>query len=219
MSKHSLENGHAETLTVPSFSWVPRLLLAHVVRARPVASRLAGLLGRQDFPGRAEFASLRPATRFLIIAMAAWIGLVGLANVLALAAVELSTMSAPAWFGARASSSPGSEVRPSARYESILQRPLFSRSRQAAAADAGVVPPPPAASAPLDRGLTLKGVYINGTIAKAFLISAQNPLGVWVQVDEEIAGWRVVAVEPQQVLLNAQNERLEVALSAGSGTK
>lgn len=214
MSKLSLENGQVKALAVPPFSRATILLLAHGLRARPFTSQLAGLLGRQDLPGRAEFARLRPATRFLIVAMAAWIGMVGIATVLALAAVEISTMSPPAWFSARASASPGSEIRPSAGYESIVQRPLFSRSRQAAAAEAVVVPPP-AAPATLDQGLILKGVYIDGTTAKAFLISAQNPLGVWVQIDEEIAGWRLVAVKPEQVLLNAQNERLEIELSVG----
>jgi hypothetical protein len=56
-------------------------------------------------------------------------------------------------------------------------------------------------------------------MAKAFLISTQNPLGIWVEVNEEIAGWRVVAIKPEQVQLNSQNEKLEVLLSAGGSAK
>ena len=39
----------------------------------------------------------------------------------------------------------------------------------------------------------------------------QNPLGVWVQAGEEIAGWDVVAVQPDQVLLKGQGEKLDRA--------
>jgi len=38
-------------------------------------------------------------------------------------------------------------------------------------------------------------------------------------VDEEIAGWRVVAIKPEQVLLDSQNEKLEVLLGVGSSAK
>jgi len=62
----------------------------------------------------------------------------------------------------------------------------------------------------------LKGVFINGASAKAFLTSTQNPLGVWVAVNEEIAGWRVVTIQPDQVLLDAQNEKLVIPLINGS---
>jgi len=202
-------------LTEPFSPLPPRTML----KGGEFVSRLAGLLDRPDFPGRAEFDRLRPAMRFLMIALAAWIGLIVLATVFAVAAVEMSTISVPGWFSVRASASTRNEIRPSAGFEAILQRPLFSRSRQAAAAAVGDTPPSPAAMTTLDQGLTLKGVYINGAMAKAFLISAQNPLGAWVQVDEEIAGWRVVAIKPEQVLLDSQNEKLEVLLGVGSSAK
>jgi len=212
---------HGEVFTEPFSPLAPRKLLTRVMNSigRGLVSRLAGLLGRPNLPGRSEFTTLRPAMRFLMIALSALIGLIGLATAFAVAAVEMSATSVPAWFSARASASPRNEIRPSAGFEAILQRPLFSRSRQAAAAAVVATPPPPVAPTILDQGITLKGVYINGVTAKAFLISAQNPLGMWVQVDEEIAGWRVVAVRPEQVLLNAQNEKLEVSLYVGSGTK
>jgi hypothetical protein len=49
--------------------------------------------------------------------------------------------------------------------------------------------------------------------AKAFLITSQNPLGVWVQVNAEIDGWRVAAVAPGQVILEGENEKLAIPLS------
>ena len=104
---------------------------------------------------------------------------------------------------------------PNPGYENILQRPLFSRSRRGAAPAQAYVPAP---SPPvmLDRGLVLKGVFINGPSAKAFLTSAQNPLGTWIRAGDEIAGWRVVAVKPDQVVLDGQNEKLVIPLSNSS---
>ena len=128
-------------LTEPFSPLPPRTLL----KGGEFVSRLAGLLDRPDFPGRAEFARLRPAMRFLMIALAAWIGLIVLATVFAVAAVEMSTISVPGWFSARASASTRNEIRPSAGFEAILQRPLFSRSRQAAAIAVGDAPPSPVA--------------------------------------------------------------------------
>jgi hypothetical protein len=175
------------------------------------------MLGRAELPSRWALDGLRPATRLLIVGLTAWIGLVGLVTVIAVASVAISTMSFPAWFGSRASASPSTEIRSAAGFENILLRPLFSRSRQAAVAP--TVSASPSLPVTLDQGITLKGVFINGAMAKAFLTSAQNPVGVWVQVDEEIAGWRVVAVKPDQVLLDAQNEKLVIPLSINGGAK
>lgn len=214
--------GDGAVLSEPFSPLPPRALSSGVAKSGGGAfiSWLAGLLQRPDLPARSEFVALRPATRFLMLVLAGWTGLVLLVTVIAVAAVEMSIVSVPGWFSARASASTRSEIRPSAGFESILQRPLFSRSRQAAvAAVVGDAPPLPAVVTTLDQGITLKGVYINGAVAKAFLISAQNPLGVWVQVNEEIAGWRVVAVSPDQVQLDSHNEKLELPLSIGSSAK
>jgi hypothetical protein len=69
----------------------------------------------------------------------------------------------------------------------------------------------------LDQGITLKGVFINGELAKAFLISAQNPLGTWVEANAEIEGWRVVAIKPDEVVLDGQNQKLVVPLHVSGG--
>ena len=207
-------------LAPTSLALATQRLFAHIVSSprRSFASRVAVILGRAELPGRGELAGLRPATRFLIVGLTVWIGLVGLATVIAVASVEMSTMNLPAWLGTRASASPSVETRSAAGFENILQRPLFSRSRQAASAKVPTMPPP---SLPvrLDQNITLKGVFMNGALAKAFLTSAQNPVGVWVQANEEIAGWRVVAVKQDQVLLDAQNEKLVIPLAVNGGAK
>ena len=177
------------------------------------ASRLAAMLGRAELPSRSELTALRPATRFLILGFVAWIGLVGAMTLSAVISLEFSTVTAPAWFGRSSPAAKVSNARGAAGFENIVQRPLFSRNRQ------GFVAPEPAAAAPppmatLDAGITLKGVFMSDGVAKAFLVTAQNPLGVWVQVSGQIDGWRVAAVTPDHVVLEGQNEKLMVPLHA-----
>jgi hypothetical protein len=194
-------------------------LFAHFAtsRRRSLASRLAAIIGRTEFPGWRELAGLRPATRFLIIGLIAWLGLAGLATMIAVVSVEMSTMSFSAWRSAPASAFPNSDIRSRAGFDNILQRPLFARSRQAVATAASAPPQP--LPVMLDQNITLKGVLINGTLAKAFVISSQHPVGAWVQADEEVAGWRVVAVKPDRVLLGAGGEKLTIQLGVNSSAK
>jgi hypothetical protein len=215
MSFHSgYEDG---ACVVNSLSAAPRRVFAHVMNSsrHSLAHHLAATLGRASLPGRDELAALRPRTRLLMFGLVAWIGLVGLVTVVALASVEMSTIEFPTWFVARASTLAGNELQPKSGFENILQRPVFSRSRQGAA-PAQIYVAAPSAPVMLDRGLVLKGVLINGPLAKAFLTSAQNPLGTWVRTSEEIAGWRVVAVKPDQVVLDGRNEQLIIPLSNSS---
>ena len=178
------------------------------------ASRLAAMLGRADLPSRSELTALRPATRFLILGFVAWIGLVGAMTLSAVISLEFSTVTAPAWFGRSSPAAKVSNARAAAGFENIVQRPLFSRNRQGFVAPepAAAAPPPPMAT--LDAGITLKGVFMSDGVAKAFLVSAQNPLGVWVQASGQIDGWRVAAVTPDHVVLEGQNEKLTVPLHA-----
>jgi hypothetical protein len=162
---------------------------------------------------RDEFARLRPVQRGLIIGLAAWITFVVVVTIVAIVSVELSGSDFHA-FGLRASAEPSSGQRPPADYEVILQRPLFSRSRQAATVILSTPTPPPARS---DQNIVLKGVFMNGVIAKAFLTSTQNPLGTWIETNGEIAGWRVVSISPDQVVLNVQNEKMVVPLGVKEG--
>jgi hypothetical protein len=63
----------------------------------------------------------------------------------------------------------------------------------------------------------LRGVFISGNVAKAFLVSAQNPAGAWAQTNEEIAGWRVIEIRPDAVLLGGSGQRLAVQYSPSAG--
>ena len=200
--------------------------LAHMVQLRLsgvtnsprrfAASRLAAVLGRTDLPGRSELMALRPATRALILGFAAWIALVGATTLGAVIWLELSTMSAPAWFGASGSAAKASGAHAAAGYENIVQRPLFSRSRQVfvAAAPVAPAPPLPPVVVALDPGMTLKGVFMTDGVAKAFLVTAQSPLGSWVEVNGQIGGWRVTAVTPDHVALEGQGQKLTLPLHA-----
>jgi hypothetical protein len=186
---------------------------------RWVVSRIAGLLGRSDIPALGEVAALRPATRVLIAGLSGWIALVAVVTVVAVVSVEMSAVSLPEWFGAPASGSRSSAARSPTTFENIVQRPLFSRSRQGTpiVLASAPVPPPPQQPSGLDQNITLKGVFIGGGLAKAFLLSPQNPLGIWVLPGEEIAGWRVVAVQPGQVQLTGQGENLVLPLTVSGG--
>ena len=179
------------------------------------ASQLAAMLGRTDLPGRSELAALRPATRVLIAGLAAWIALVGAMTLGAIILLEVSTVTVPAWFGTGGAAAKASDARAAAGYENIVQRPLFSRNRQVFVAPAPVaLAPPPPVVARLDPGMTLKGVFLSEGIAKAFLITAQSPLGSWVEINGQIGGWRVTAVTPDHVVLEGQGDRLTVPLHA-----
>jgi len=184
---------------------------------RLAASGTAALLGRTEFPGMCVLAALRPATRVLIAGLSGWIILVILVSLAAVVSVEMSTVTLPEWLGTPSSASGGAAARPPTSFENIVRRPLFSRSRQGmsqASVPAPVAPQPPTT---LDQDITLRGVFMSGPLAKAFLLSSQSPLGVWVRAGEEVAGWRVVAVKRNQVLLEGQGQRLIVQLNVGGG--
>jgi hypothetical protein len=180
-----------------------------------VTVRLAAILGRNDLPSRSELMALRPATRVLILGFAAWTGLVGAMTLSAVISLEFSRVTTPAWFASPGPVAKASEARGAASFENIVQRPLFSRSRQGFVAPEPVSapPPPPPPTVGLDQSIILKGVFMSDGFAKAFLITSQNPLGVWVQVNAEVDGWRVAAVAPGQVMLEGQNEKLAIPLS------
>ena len=183
---------------------------------RSLIPHFAAMLGRVDLPSRRELAGLRPATRLMIVALLVWIGFVVLATAMAVAWSEMSALNFSSWFGSGAAASASTEIRSPTAFENILQRPLFSRDRHAPSEEKAAMPMP----APmLDQSLTLKGVFISGDLAKAFMTFSQNPIGIWVQTGEEIAGWQVVAVKPDQVLLSALSKKLAVPLSINGGPK
>jgi hypothetical protein len=207
----------APAVLVPSLPWTPRRLFEQVVQIIDLA-KLAALLGFKDVPAPAEYAQLRPGTRLLLIGLSCWIVLVAAVTLVAVTSVEMSTISFPTWFSARTSAAQVPQARVRAGYENIVQRPLFSRSRQAAMV-ATVEAPVAPAPVQLDQNFSLKGVFINGANAKAFLTTSQQPLGTWVKSNEELGGWKVVSIKPDQVILDNQNKRLVIPLSVNGGTK
>lgn len=196
---------------------LPRMpQLGFSMLARPagiVVSLTATMLGRADLPSRNEIAALRPATRVLIAGLTAFIVLVVAVTAIAVATVEISSVNVSDWLGTRGLGSKGIEARAASGFENIVQRPLFSRNRSGLVPvePAPVAPPPPIP--PLDQGITLRGVFMNEGVAKAFLVTTQNPLGVWVSADGEIEGWRLVAVASGQIVLEGQNEKLVIPLN------
>ena len=182
---------------------------------RLLASWTAAMLGRTELPRMVEITALRPPTRALLAGFSGWIVLVVMTTVLAMVSVQMSAISLPEWLGAPSSASQGATGRSSASFENIVHRPLFSRSRQGITLALAPVPPPAPTPSTLDQDLTLKGVFISGPFAKAFILTSQNPLGVWVQTDEEISGWKVLTVQPDQVVLQAQGEKRTLQLHAG----
>jgi hypothetical protein len=179
-----------------------------------ISRLLAALLKSTELPGRDDFARLRPALRWAIVGLASCIGLTIIIAVAAIVSVGMST-STFQMFSLRASAASSAEARAQHSFESILQRPLFSRNRQAATAVA-LAPALPVATR--SRNFILKGVFINGASSKAFLISEQSPLGIWIESNDEIAGWHLVTVKPDQVVLRAQSDELVIALGNVSGS-
>jgi hypothetical protein len=213
MSGHRLISGLTGAWTVRS-----PVAPGSMARVAGAPRRLAAAwLGRTELPGLGEVAALRPATRVLLAGFSGWIVMVLIVTLAAVVSVEMSAISLPEWLGASSSVPRGAAARSPASFENIVQRPLFSRSRQGMTLAAVPVPVPAAPPPPstLDQNVTLKGVFINGPLAKAFLLSSQNPLGIWVQPDEEVSGWKVLAVQPDQVVLEGQGEKRIVQLHPG----
>lgn len=183
---------------------------------RALKKRLAALLGREQLPGKAELAALKPATRALMAGLAAWIGFVGVVTFAAVLSLQFSRFNLSTWLGVQGPMTRSSQARSTSAFDNIVQRPLFARTRQAVVAAVPVLAasPPPAM---LDQNITLKGVFLNEGVAKAFLLTARNPVGIWVKIDGEINGWRIVGIQPNQIVLDGQNQRLVVPLNVSGG--
>ena len=187
------------------------LVLLH----RLAATRLSALIGRTDLPRQTELAALPPTQRVLIAGFASCIALIVFVTAVAVISVEFSRMELPIWSNAPKVAEVGMNHGAPVNFDNILLRPLFSRSRQSVVAIPIQVPPPSTPVALSDREITLKGIFINGSSASAFLLSSDAPLGIWVHTNEQISGWKVVAVSPDQVELEGQGETRTVWLDYG----
>jgi len=191
------------------------VLSVSVLVRRLAATQLPLLLGRTDLPHSSELAALPPAHKALLAGFASWIVLILIVTTIAVVSVEMSRIGLSVWFNPPTSGEPGREHRVTSNFDNILLRPLFSRSRQIVDAVPIQVAAPSPPAPLVDSEITLKGVFMNGSSASAFLLSPGTPLGTWVRTDEEFSGWKVVAVWPDQVQLKGESETRTVLLSYG----
>lgn len=179
-----------------------------------VASMASRLFLRNDFPTRRELMAVTPSRRGLLVGLAVLIGLAVVTPVATIVALEVAVASQSTWDG-RGTLVPARQESRTGGYENILQRPLFSRNRQSLPTTSS-----PAATevvAPirtmLDPGVALRGVFMNGERAKAFLTSSDNPVGIWVALNEQWSGWRLSEVKPNEIVLEADGERQTLPLT------
>lgn len=184
--------------------------------------RLANGLQFHSFrtPSRDDLARLRPVTRLTLLVLLGWCALASAATLSAVVVIESA-----AWGSAGpVARTPGTGLGTgrAGSGEAMLQRPLFVRSRQQAVVVAApVLPqsPPPPPPVVRDASIGLKGVFINDKMAKAFLTTAQNPVGVWLAPEESVGGWRLVAVRPDEVELEGGGQRMVVPFAPAGGQR
>jgi hypothetical protein len=158
---------------------------------------------------RAEVAAIRPSRRWLMVALVASIGGSIFGTVAAILYLTSSeTAAAPAEQAVVQLAAASSES-----YDAIVTRPLFYRSRQPATAPAER-PNLPALG---DPQVTLRGIFINGDLAKAFIVSGESPAGVWRKRGEDVAGWRIAEIFSNRVVLESRAQQLVVPLSYANG--
>lgn len=175
-----------------------------------VSELVATMLDVEPSRLRAELAAVRPKSRWLMVAFVATIvcSVVGTIVAILYLTSSSATAAAPAeQVAVRLETSSGDS------YDAIVKRPLFYRSRQPATAPADRV----GLSAIGDPQVTLKGVFINGDVAKAFIVSAENPTGAWRNSGEDIAGWRVGEIFANHVVLESRSQQLVVPLTHSNG--
>lgn len=171
---------------------------------------------RAYVPGQRELRSIAPIKRGFLLGLAGLLLLALAAPIVAIASLEFAIASQSAAGGAGARTSLERENQGVGTHDNILQHPLFSRSRQApaiAAAPAifGASPPPDRMM--LDSSVALRGVFMNGERAKAFMTSSDNPVGAWVALNEQWSGWRLSEIKPNEIVLEADGERQTLHLS------
>lgn len=171
---------------------------------------------RGQIPSARELQSVAPLRRTLLLGLVVLTALMAIAPLVAIVSLEIAVASQSAPGSRGGGTLAGREGQGVGSYESILQRPLFSRSRQAVALAAPqpiVDTPAPLARAMLDPSVALRGVFMSGERAKAFLTSSDNPVGVWIGLNEQWSGWRLAEVKPNEIVLEAEGERQTLPLN------
>ena len=195
-----------------------RQQLAQVIRNSRTGLASAGVLRnlRGLIPSTREFQSVSPLRRALLLGLAVLTAFMAIAPIIAIVSLEIAIASQSAPGSRGGGTLAGREGQGVGTYENILQRPLFSRSRQLVA----VAAPLPMIDTPalptrtmLDPSVALRGVFMNGERAKAFLTSSDNPVGGWIALNEQWSGWRLVEIKPNEIVLEAEGERQSLPLN------
>ena len=178
--------------------------------SRPAGHRHPAGAGRGGRTA-AAWAGLPPGPRVAAAALVAWMALA-----VSFAGGDVLS-GGPGDARAAAGAASAGPTVPAPALEAIAQRPLFSATRRPDApppAMAQAAPPPPP---PRDRRITLKGVYLDGAQAKAFVVSAEQPEGAWVSAGGRVGPWRVAAVSAERVRFEAEGESFSAAMDPEAG--
>ena len=100
------------------------------------------------------------------------------------------------------------DMRDEASYAIIIERPLFTPSRRAAAPAVQTV----ASEAP-PAGFTLLGVVSKSGRSLAVIRAGEGTSAIKAEAGQEVAGWQLTKVAPTQVLLERQGGKLELELA------
>ncbi len=171
---------------------------------------------RGQIPSHRELQSVAPLRRALLLGLLVLTAFVVIAPIVAIVSLEIAIASQSAPGSRSGGALAGREGQGLGSYENILQRPLFSRSRQLVAVappQAIVETPAPPVRSMLDPSVTLRGVFMSDGRAKAFLTSSDNPVGVWIGLNEQGSGWRLAEIKPNEIVLESEGERQTLPLN------
>ena len=107
--------------------------------------------------------------------------------------------------------------KPLPQFLQTIARPLFTPTRRPAAVAARPAASPAAAPSPSAQGLRLIGlIKTEGGETRVLIRSADEPLGTWVLIGGEVAGWKVTAIGDSKVTVESGGRRFDLNLYAPS---
>jgi hypothetical protein len=118
-----------------------------------------------------------------------------------------------------------SEASDVANYPESFARPIFSPTRRPfvppppepvpeVETEPALMPVPEAAAPPDVTQILLKGVRLINEKQQALILSAVSPVAQWLSVGDEIAGFQLVEISDDQIILEAGQQKIEVKLYA-----
>ena len=127
-----------------------------------------------------------------------------------------------------AAGGPASGPSTAASFPETFARPLFAPNRRPfappPAPDEAPPPEPPPGVVVLQpqpaleadaAGLTLKGVMIGDTAARALILSTAAAASQWFTLGSDVQGFKLVAIEDDRVILEAGPRKVELKLYTG----